>query len=79
MPNISRLLVAAEGALELLERNDIGGPHVEELRAAIAEARYDPGRDAARRKALDDLARAEAEEGHYTIPDDFNTGGRDAD
>ena len=35
---------------------------------------YKAKRDAARRKALDDLAQAEYQEGRYKIPDDFNTG-----
>jgi len=35
---------------------------------------YKAKRDTNRRKALDDLARAESEEGLYNVPDDFNAG-----
>lgn len=35
---------------------------------------YKAKRDTDRMKALDDLARAEAEEGLYKVPDDFNAG-----
>lgn len=62
--------------VKLLEKGDIPYYHVGTHRRLYARdvLAYKAKRDTNRRKALDDLARAESDEGLYEVPDDFNAG-----
>jgi excisionase family DNA binding protein len=73
----SKLLgMSRQFLVKLLEKGEIPFHKVGTHRRIYARdvLAYKAKRDAARRKALDDLAQAEYQEGRYTIPDDFNTG-----
>jgi excisionase family DNA binding protein len=62
--------------VNLLEKGEIPFHRVGTHRRLYARdvLAYKKQRDVNRRKALSDLARAESQEGLYTVPDDFNTG-----
>jgi excisionase family DNA binding protein len=73
----SKLLgMSRQFLVKLLEKNEIPFHFVGTHRRIYARdaLAYKAKRDASRRKALDDLAQAEYQEGRYIIPDDFNTG-----
>ena len=62
--------------VNLLEKGEIPFHKVGTHRRVYARdvLAYKKQRDINRRKALSDLARAESQEGLYSVPDDFNTG-----
>ena len=62
--------------VNLLEKGEIPFHKVGTHRRAYARdvLAYKKQRDVNRRKALSDLARAESQEGLYSVPDDFNSG-----
>ena len=62
--------------VNLLEKGEIPFHKVGTHRRIYARdvLAYKRQRDVNRRKALSDLARAESQEGLYTVPDDFNSG-----
>ena len=74
----SKLLgISRQFLVTLLEKNEIAYHKVGTHRRLYARdvLAYKSKRDTARRKNLDDLARAEHEEGIYNrVPDDFNSG-----
>ncbi|OFW19820.1 MAG: hypothetical protein A3H27_13515 [Acidobacteria bacterium RIFCSPLOWO2_02_FULL_59_13] len=73
----SKLLgMSRQFLVKLLEKGDIPFHKVGTHRRIYARdvLTYKKQRDTNRRKALDDLARAEYQEGLYKVPDDFNAG-----
>ena len=73
----SKLLgMSRQFLVKLLEKNEIHFHYVGTHRRIYARdvLAYKAKRDAVRRKALDDLAQGEYQEGRYTVPDDFNAG-----